>query len=281
MFPTCLSFAACTFAMVVWAQGANLIGAMMAALGIAMVGAVAMSVLSPLAVPCMAWLFGLLLPGNTLAGLAQANLRDGVRRGAAIASPLIVLAALLLGLAGTFGSLAAAGGAEAQRSVNGQLVVTSTGEEAERLPGIEGVAAASRQNAVDIAKGSEVLDLTGGQRSWPDELRALWRDCLARASHGAMDRTPPWRGVGGLSDILGELLEVPDHVYVTSGVRALIPAFTLLGRKVIVRETAHTDRKENGEPDPSGHRAPDHKWHIPARRGSSPHLTSSSPRARS
>lgn len=145
-----LSFAACTLAMVVWAQGANLIGAMMAALGIAMFGAVAMSLLSPLVVPFTAWSLGILVPGDTLAGLARANLRDGVRRSAATASPLIVLVALLLGLAGTFGSLAAAGGAEAQRSVNAHLVVTSTGADAERLQGIEGVAVASRQNAVDI-----------------------------------------------------------------------------------------------------------------------------------
>lgn len=145
-----LASAFCTVAMVVWAQGANLIGAMMAALGISMVGAVAMSLLSPLAVPFLAWMSGVLVPDGTLAGLAQANLRDGVRRSAATASPLIVLVALLLGLAGTFGSLAAAGGEEAKRSVNAHLVVTSTGEEAERLPGIEGVAVASRQNAVDI-----------------------------------------------------------------------------------------------------------------------------------
>ncbi|XVS61680.1 FtsX-like permease family protein [Actinosynnema sp. CA-299493] len=145
-----LSFAGCTVAMVVWAQGANLIGAMMAALGISMFGAVAMSLLSPLVVPFTAWLFGVLVPGSTLIGLAQANLRDGVRRSAATASPLIVLVSLLLGLAGTFASLAAAGGEEAERSVNGHLVVTSTGEEAERLPGVEGVAVASRQNAVDI-----------------------------------------------------------------------------------------------------------------------------------
>jgi putative ABC transport system permease protein len=145
-----LSFAACTIAMVVWAQSANLIGAMMAAIGISMLGAVAMSLLSPLVVPFVARLLGILVPGSTLVGLAQANLRDGVRRSAATASPLIVLVSLLLGLAGTFGSLAAAGGEEAKRSVNAHLVVTSTGEEAERLPGIEGVAVASRQNTVDI-----------------------------------------------------------------------------------------------------------------------------------
>ncbi|MFS8097263.1 FtsX-like permease family protein [Lentzea alba] len=146
-----LGFAACTAAMVVWAQGANLIGAMMAALGISMFGAVATSLLSPLVVPFTAWLFGILVPGNTLAGLVRANLRDGVRRSAATASPLIVLVALLLGLAGTFGSLAAAGGEEAKRSVNAHLVVTSTGEQAELLSTVEGVAVASRQNLVDIA----------------------------------------------------------------------------------------------------------------------------------
>ncbi|WP_232668503.1 FtsX-like permease family protein [Pseudonocardia sp. TRM90224] len=145
-----VSFASCTVAMVVWAQGANLIGAMLAALGISMFGAVAMSLLSPLVVPFTAWLVGIVVPAGALVGLARANLRDGVRRSAATASPLIVLVALLLGLAGTFGSLAAASGEEAKRSVAAQLVVSSTGEEAERLPAIEGVAVASRQNAVDI-----------------------------------------------------------------------------------------------------------------------------------
>ncbi|MEJ3659203.1 FtsX-like permease family protein [Actinomycetes bacterium KLBMP 9759] len=144
------AFAACTVAMVVWAQGANLLGAMLAALGIATFGAVAMSLLSPLVVPFTAWVVGIVMPAGTLVGLARANLRDGVRRSAATASPLIVLVALLLGLAGTFGSLAAANGEEARLSVDAQLVVTSTGEEAERLPAIEGVAVASRQNAVDI-----------------------------------------------------------------------------------------------------------------------------------
>lgn len=123
---------------------------MMAALGIAVFGAVAMSVFSPLVVPFTAWMVGILVPGNNLVGLARANLRDGVRRSAATASPLIVLVSLLLGLAGTFGSLAAAGGEEAKRSVNAHLVVSSTGEEAERLASIEGVAVASRQNSVDI-----------------------------------------------------------------------------------------------------------------------------------
>ncbi|GAB2838539.1 FtsX-like permease family protein [Lentzea nigeriaca] len=145
-----LSSAACTVAMIVWAQSTNLIGALLAALGISMCGAVAMSQLSPLVVPLTAWL----LPG----GLVRANLREGVRRSAATASPLIVLVALLLGLSGTFGSLAAAGGEEAKRSVNAQLVVTSTGEEAERLPAVEGIAVASRQNAVDITITAEVPD---------------------------------------------------------------------------------------------------------------------------
>ncbi|RSM91543.1 ABC transporter permease [Kibdelosporangium aridum] len=145
-----LAFAACTVAMVVWAQGADLIGAMMAALGISMFGAVAMSMLSPLVVPFMAWLFGIVLRGSPLAGLAQANLRDGVRRSAATAAPLIVLVSLLLGLTGTFASLAAAGGEEAKRSVNAQLVVTSTGTGADRIAKIDGVAVASIQTTVDI-----------------------------------------------------------------------------------------------------------------------------------
>jgi putative ABC transport system permease protein len=145
-----LAFAACTVAMAVWAQGANLIGAMLAALGISMFGAVAMSMLSPLAVPFMAWLFGAVARGNTLTGLVRANLRDAVRRSAATAAPLIVLISLLLGLAGTFASLAAAGAEEAKRSVNAQLVVTSTGIDADRIAKIDGVAVASTQTTVDI-----------------------------------------------------------------------------------------------------------------------------------
>jgi putative ABC transport system permease protein len=152
-----LSFAACTIALVAWSQSTNLIGALMAALFISMFGAVAMSLLSPLVVPLVAWLFGLLVPGS----LAGANLRDGVRRSAATASPLIVLVALLLGLSGTFGSLAAAGGEEAKRSVDAHFVVTSTGEQAERLSTVEGVAVASRQNAVDVTINAEMPTYSG------------------------------------------------------------------------------------------------------------------------
>ena len=157
-----LFFAACTAAMVMWAQDTNLIGALMAALGISMCGAVAMSMLSPLVVPLTAGLLGVLVPGGTLAGLARANLRDGVRRSAATASPLIVLVSLLLGLTGTFGSLAAAGGEEAKRFVAAQLVVTSTGEQAERLSAVEGVAVASRQNAVDVTISTEERNFYAG-----------------------------------------------------------------------------------------------------------------------
>ncbi|MFD8492670.1 ABC transporter permease [Amycolatopsis sp. NPDC059657] len=190
-----LSFAGCTVAMVVWAQGANLIGAMMAALGISMAGAVAMSMLSPLVVPFVAWS----LPGSAL---AKANLRDGVRRAAATASPLIVLVSLLLGLAGTFGSLAAAGGEEAKRSVNAHLVVTSTGEEAERLPAIDGVAVASRQNTVDITitarrtfyTGIIAVDAADYARTHnlpPGDLEALTGDTVVTGPARHADRISP------------------------------------------------------------------------------------------
>ncbi|WP_370942062.1 FtsX-like permease family protein [Amycolatopsis sp. cg5] len=190
-----LSCAGCTVAMVIWAHSANLIGAMLAALGISMLGAVAMSMLSPLVVPLMAWL----VPGDSL---VRANLRDGVRRGAATAAPLIVLVSLLLGLAGTFGSLAAAGGEEAKRSVDAQFVVTSTGEEAERLPAIDGVAVASRQTTVDITITArktfysgiiavDAADYTRTHHLPPDELAELTGDTVVTGPARHADRISP------------------------------------------------------------------------------------------
>ncbi|MFC6879835.1 MULTISPECIES: ABC transporter permease [Actinomadura] len=142
---------ALTVLMVALAQSAELLGAMMLALGISITGGVALSALSPLVVPLAGRALGVALRRSTLGEIAQANLRDGVRRSASTAAPLIVLVALLVGLAGTLGSLALMSGEEQRRLVRGDLVVESPGAAAERIAAVPGVAAASPEVTVPIS----------------------------------------------------------------------------------------------------------------------------------
>ncbi len=136
----------------------GLVGAMSVAMAVSMTGSVALSALSPLVVPFVGRMFGFLLRGSTLGGLAEANLRHGVRRTASTAAPLIVLVALLLGLTGTMGSLALATGEEQRRGIIGDLVAVSTGEQAARIAGVSGVALASMQSTVPMTVTAAVQE---------------------------------------------------------------------------------------------------------------------------
>ncbi|TDD72814.1 FtsX-like permease family protein [Actinomadura rubrisoli] len=146
-----LSALAFTIWMVSLAQSAELLGAMMMALGISITGAVALSALSPLVVPLVGRALGVLLRRSTLGELAQANLRDGVRRSASTAAPLIVLVALLLGLTGTLGSLALMAGEEQRRLVVGDLMVESSGASAQKITAVPGVATASSELSIPMS----------------------------------------------------------------------------------------------------------------------------------
>lgn len=125
---------------------ADLLGGLMISLAVMVSGSVAMSQLSPVAVPLVGRLPALLLRGNPVADLARANVLYAVRRSAATAAPLIVLVGLLLGLWGTLGSLAAAVGAEQRKLVAADLVVSTAGP----LPWYAGVAVASTQTTVPV-----------------------------------------------------------------------------------------------------------------------------------
>lgn len=155
-----LSSAAVTVGMLMFAQSADLIGAMMVALGVSMFGAVALSLLSPLVVPLVGLVFGLVLRASALGGLAAANLRDGVRRSASTAAPLIVLVSLLLGLTGTFASLAAATGVEQKNLVAGELVVDSAGANADRIAAVPGVAVAAQRSSVPMTVTSSSWEVS-------------------------------------------------------------------------------------------------------------------------
>ncbi|MDL4773387.1 ABC transporter permease [Actinomadura xylanilytica] len=129
----------------------DVLGAMLVAMAVSIWGSVALSQLSPLIVPLVGRLLGVALRAGTLGGLAEANLRDGVRRSASTAAPLIVLVSLVIGLTGTLSSLARATGMDVERVTAGDLVVASTGANAARIAAVPGVATASPQVSVDIS----------------------------------------------------------------------------------------------------------------------------------
>jgi DNA-binding transcriptional MocR family regulator len=72
--------------------------------------------------------------------------------------------------------------------------------------------------------GPAPIDLTGRQPPWPKEASALWHHCLSEALRATTFwRTPPPAGVPALRDRLAVMLgTTPDHILVTTGVRAAV-----------------------------------------------------------
>ena len=149
--------------LVVLAQAVGSVAALVVAMGFAMIGAVALSLLSPLVVPLTSRVFGFVLRYSTLGRIAEANLREGVRRSASTAAPLIVLISLVLGLFGALSSLTKAAAQEQLDTVNGDLIVRSTGAEAGRVSTVDGVAVASPEIEVPMALTMTVLNADSGE----------------------------------------------------------------------------------------------------------------------
>ncbi|WP_431920649.1 FtsX-like permease family protein [Amycolatopsis tucumanensis] len=122
-------------------------GAIALSINTALAAAVALTALSPLVVPAAGRLAGLVLRGP-LGRLAEANLRDGVRRSASTAAPLIVLVALLVAQAGTLATIGKGTEIEQRADIRGDLVVTTTGPSDLDGPG---VAAVSPQTRVPVS----------------------------------------------------------------------------------------------------------------------------------
>lgn len=141
---------ALTAAMVSGEGNADFLGAMLIALGVSFSGAIGLSALSPLVVPLAGHLLRPFTRFGPLAELAQANLRDGKRRAAATAAPMIVLTALVVGLMAMLGTQAKAGGEDVKRRITGEYVVTSTGADAARIASVPGVEKASTAIIADI-----------------------------------------------------------------------------------------------------------------------------------
>jgi putative ABC transport system permease protein len=142
-----LSAAACTVLLVIAAQAArDLVAGLMIGLIVMISGSIALSQLSPVVVPLAGRLPAAILRGNLIADLARAGVLHAVRRSAATAAPLIVLVGLVVGLWGTFGSLAKAVGVEQERLITADRVVTG-----DSVPTGPAIAVASPQTAVPVA----------------------------------------------------------------------------------------------------------------------------------
>ncbi|MFI7066445.1 FtsX-like permease family protein [Kribbella sp. NPDC050124] len=141
-----LSAAACTVLLVIAAQAArDLVAGLMIGLVVMISGSIALSQLSPVVVPLAGRLPAAVLRGNLITDLARAGILHAVRRSAATAAPLIVLVSLVVGLWGTFGSLAKAVGVEQERLITADLVVDHA------VPAGPGIEVASPQTAVPVA----------------------------------------------------------------------------------------------------------------------------------
>ncbi|MEU4606535.1 ABC transporter permease [Kribbella sp. NPDC023972] len=141
-----LSAASCTVVLVIAAQAArDLVAGLMIGLVVMISGSIALSQLSPIVVPLAGRLPAAVLRGNLIADLARSGVLHAVRRSAATAAPLIVLVGLVVGLWGTFGSLAKAVGVEQERLITADRVVDHL------VTAGPGITVASPQTAVPVA----------------------------------------------------------------------------------------------------------------------------------
>lgn len=160
-----LLMTACAVGLTVLAQTVGHVIALVIALGFTMAGAIALSLLSPLVVPLASRLVGLVMRWSTLGRIAEENLREGVRRSASTAAPLIVLVALVLGIAGALSSLTKAAAQEQLMTTVGSLIVESSGADAARISSVPGVAAASPQVSVPMILTMTVTNAESGDQT--------------------------------------------------------------------------------------------------------------------
>ncbi|WP_216216211.1 FtsX-like permease family protein [Amycolatopsis aidingensis] len=197
-----LLFLAGALAMAIVARFAGPEGAIPLSINAALAASVGLAALSPLVVPAMGALVGVLLRGSVLGGLAQANLRDGVRRSAATAAPLIVLVGLLIGQLGTMSSITEATERAQRQHTAGDLVVESTGPGQSRLSRVPGVELAATELQVPAAVITSTRD-EGDVETDTENLRGA-------AVHPAAYQRTHLRGMAGgsLADLHGSTVAI-------------------------------------------------------------------------
>ncbi|MGI6871135.1 FtsX-like permease family protein [Amycolatopsis sp. 3B14] len=171
-------------------------GAIALSINTALAAAVALTALSPLVVPAAGRLAGLVLRGP-LGRLAEANLRDGVRRSASTAAPLIVLVALLVAQAGTLATIGKGAEIEQRADLRGDLVVTTTGPSDLDVPG---VAAVSPQTRVPVSVVTYSDDDTDTEQGYAA--------AIDPAAYAATHVRVPEQG--SLADLTGPAIAVAD-----------------------------------------------------------------------
>jgi putative ABC transport system permease protein len=104
---------------------------------------IALSALSPLVVPLIGGVLGLvskmLFPRSQIRELVSANLRDGVRRSASTTAPIVMLVGLVVGFSGVINVVSAGAQHEAIDLLDGDLIVTATEPIGDRLAALDGV----------------------------------------------------------------------------------------------------------------------------------------------
>ncbi|MFC5182710.1 FtsX-like permease family protein [Actinomadura harenae] len=224
---------ALSVAMVAMEGGADFLGAMLIAMGVSFSGAIGLSALSPLVVPLAGHLLRPFTRFGPLAELAQANLRDGKRRAAATAAPMIVLTALVVGLTAMLGTQAKAGGVDVKRKIVGEYVVTSNGVDARRIASVPGVAASSTAVTADISL--TVTENNGTKRGYRKKVQAG----IIAIDPAAYQATHTSRPVSGSLDALRGNAVVAGPGSAEDGVRRGSTAVADLGdRKVRLKVVA-------------------------------------------
>jgi len=136
-------------AMLAQASG-DLLVTIMVGLLVIVAGSIALQQLSPLVVPLVSRLFALPARRHVLSELAQAGMRDGVRRTATTAGPVIVLFGLVLGLLGIMATQTEATRVERIQQSSAQLVVVSDEDVSDRIRSTTGVAVVSPETEVSV-----------------------------------------------------------------------------------------------------------------------------------
>lgn len=157
------------------------------AVTVSVCASVALAALGPVAVPAAARL----VPFRGVVGrLATANLRDGVRRSASVAAPLVVLTGLVLGQATALASFAAAGRLQERQGTAADFVVESPGTPGTSVSAVPGVVSASTETEVPVA-----LTTGSGDLAYTETRGALVVD------PAAYERAHP--GSGSLAELRG------------------------------------------------------------------------------
>jgi putative ABC transport system permease protein len=128
----------------------DLLVSIMVGLLVIVAGSVALQQLSPLVVPLVARLLALPARRHVLGELAQAGMRDGVRRTATTAGPAIVLFGLVVGLLGIMTTLTEATRVERVQQSSADLVLVSDGDVSNRVRDVAGVALADAETEVSV-----------------------------------------------------------------------------------------------------------------------------------